>query len=215
MIVQGGTRQVHAYFHSQPGAAAGDHCAAELTVAAEGYVQPQAGCLRSSTRLVLAGHCGPRAAKNKRVGGTCHDVQRHVAVTWIRRRQPHGRRQRGAPGPTRGATASLKFQNGSLYDRLRQLGKCLTRHGPRLVEALGMPRHGGWSPCHREGARRDRATLATLGLEGIFPSRVVGASKAARHRKPSRHLAAGTRLGRCQHLRPKGDGDLFGGTRLR
>jgi hypothetical protein len=86
MIVQGGTRQVHAFIRSQPGAAAGDHCAAELTVAAEGYVQPQAGCFRSSTRLVMAGHCGPRAAKSKRVGGTCYDLQCHVAVTWIRRR---------------------------------------------------------------------------------------------------------------------------------
>src|ERR671910_2551433 len=39
MIVQGGTRQVHACFQSQPGAAAGDRRAAQLTVAVEGYVQ--------------------------------------------------------------------------------------------------------------------------------------------------------------------------------
>ena len=58
MIVQGGTRQVHAFFRSQPGAAAGDHCAAELTVAAQGNVQPctpggepSASWFESATRI--------------------------------------------------------------------------------------------------------------------------------------------------------------------
>src|SRR5215212_646521 len=82
--------------------------------------------------------------------------------------------------------------------------KLVRRLGPETVNELGVPRDGGWSAGHREGARRDRATLAALGLEGIFASRVVGASKAARHRKPRRHLAVGSGLGRCHHLRPKG-----------
>jgi hypothetical protein len=78
--------------------------------------------------------------------------------------------------------------------------------------SLGACWHGGWSAGHRERGRRDRAALAARGLEGVFSSRVVGASKPARHRKRGRNLAAGGGLGGCQHLHPEGDVDLFGGS---
>lgn len=88
----------------------------------------------------------------------------------------------------------------------------VTKRDARLVKAWGAARHGGWSAGHREGGRRDGAALAALGQEAVFASRVVGASKAARHREPGRHLTAGGGLGRRHHLCPKADLDWFGGS---
>ena len=56
---------------------------------------------------------------------------------------------------------------------------------------------GGRSAGHRERPRRGLAAPAALGLEGVLPSRVMGASKAARDRERGRNLAAGGGLGGC------------------
>ena len=102
----------------------------------------------------------------------------------------------GVPPNNRISTVCVKRSRNVITPSSRS-GERGKSEGSRVASA-SLPSAG-----HREGRRRNLAALATLGLEGGFPARVMGAGKAARHREQGRHLPPAVALAVTNTSAPK------------